>query len=551
MQHEWNEESIDHRNALLFAMGAREDQVKKPVIGIINSWNEMSPCHFHFKEIIGLIKNEIEFRGGFPRELPVLGICDGICSNTQGDRYTLPSRDLVSMEVETVARLNQLDGMILLSTSDKIVPGMLMAIMRLDIPAVMLTGGYMEPGYVDGKMLTITHTKQAYAAYKAGDISYEKYKEIVRNVCPTSGACPMMGTANTMCAVAEILGFSPEGNATVHAGSDKWKDMAKIASSKIVELVKQEVRPSDIINKNNFLNSIRYVMATCGSTNTLLHIPTIARQAGIEISVEEFDRISEEIPVLAAIFPSHPSFTMKDLDEAGGISAVCRELALGGKLDITTNGLFINMADRIEKAKSINVNREVIHSISNPIHNKGGLAILRGNIAPDSAIVKYAAVDPSALIFSGPAKVYDSQNESWKAILRDEIVPGDVVVIKYEGPKGAPGMPHLETFMAAVLGKGMGAKIALITDGRFSGATGGLAIGHVCPEAYEGGNIALIQNGDIIDINIPSRTINARVSDQEFANRRKSWKPLEKPSEGWLSIYKKYCSRADLGASIL
>ena len=548
MKFVWNEESLDHRNALLYAMGVTEQEVERPIIGIVNAWNEMNPGHYHFKDIIGDIKKAIYEAGGFARELPVIGICDGMCSNTPGDRYTLPSRDLCAMDVETVAALNQVDGMMLLGTCDKIVPGMLMGLLHLDIPAVMMTGGYMTPGKLNGRSLTITNTKQGYAAYRAGNITREEYKKIVRNVCPTPGACPMMGTAQTMCAIAEVLGFTPEGNATVRAGSDEWKAMAKKVGTKIMELVKADIHPSSIVTRDSFYNAIRYVMATCGSTNTLLHIPTIAKQAGINITPDEFDRISREVPVLNKIYPSHDTYTMEDLDRAGGIGAVCKELALAGKLDMDTKGEFVSMRERVDHAE--NHDAEVIRPVQTPFHDQGGLAILHGNIA-DSAIVKFSAVDAEALVFTGPARVYDSQDEAWENMLHDDIHAGDVAVIRYEGPRGAPGMPHMETFMAAVLGKGMGKQIALVSDGRFSGATGGLAIGHVCPEAYDGGIIALIQDGDIIDIDIPARKLHLRVSEDELKKRRETWRRVEKPAEGWLKLYRKNVSPSDQGATVL
>ncbi len=548
MKYKWSEESMDHRNALLYATGVSKDDVKKPIIGIINGWNEMNPGHFHFKEAVEIIKKEIYEKGCLPRELPALGICDGICSNTPGDRYTLPSRDLVSMEVETLAELNQLDGMILLSTSDKIVPGMMMGLFRVNIPSVMFTGGYMTPGCFKGRPLTITNTKQAYAAYMEGSMPREDYKEIVANVCPTPGACPMMGTANTMCAMADILGLSPCGNATVSATSQKWKDLAKEAAAKIVELTVSNTCPRDIVKKENFENAIKYAMATGASTNTFLHIPAIANQLGIKIDINEFDRISKEIPTLLSIYPSHPTYTMVDFDEAGGIDAVCLELAKAGKLDLDAKGQFLSMKERVEKAK--NTNTDVIHTADSPINEEGGLAVLKGNIS-DTAIVKFSAVDPKVWHFSGPARVYESQDDAWKAAIDSEIKEGDVVIVRYEGPKGSPGMPHIETFMAAILGKGLGDKVALITDGRFSGATGGLAIGHVTPEAYEGGNIALIENGDIIDIDILSRSIVLKVSDEELARRRENFKPIIKPAIGWLTLYRENCSTSEHGATTL
>ena len=544
----WNEESIDHRNALLYAMGVSAEKAKRPVIGIVNSWNEMNPGHFHFKDVVQEIKDEIDQAGGLARELPVMGICDGICSNTPGDRYTLPSRDLLAAEVETTAELNMLDGMILLGSCDKVIPGMLMGIMRVNIPAVMFTGGYMEPGSHHGKMITLTHQKQAYAAYIAGDMSREDYKDVVSNACPTPGICPFMGTANTMCAAAEILGFSPDGNAGVKAQSPEWHEMARQAGRKIVQLVKEEIRPLNVINETNFENLVRYMMATGGSTNSILHIPAIARQAGINISVEFFDQISRDVPVISAIYPNHKAYTMVEFEQAGGLGAVMKELAEADKINVNARGMFGTIADKI--ATSENKNQEVIREVKNPINPQGGLAVLKGNLATESAIVKFSAVDSEAWKFTGPAKVYDSQDDAWQAILKDEIVAGDVVIIRYEGPKGSPGMPHMETFMAAVLGKGLGTKIALVSDGRFSGATGGLAIGHVAPEAYEGGNIALIENGDIVEIDIEQRKLTVNVSDEEFAERKQRWARVEKKSSGWLKLYKQSTSSADQGATI-
>lgn len=497
MIREWNEESLDHRNALLYAMGISEEDAKRPVIGLVNSWNEMNPGHFPFdKTVIQEMKDEIYKAGGLALELPVTGICDGICSNTPGDRYTLPARDLVSSEVEMVAELNMLEGMVIMATCDKVVPGMLMGAFRVNIPTTMLTGGYMAAGCYEDRMLTLTHTKQAYAAYVEGDMSREEYKAIVRHACPTPGACPFMGTANTMCAMAEILGFSPHGNASVRSQSEKWHQMAREAARKVVEAVKEEKRPSDFVTQKSLENVVRYMMATGGSTNSLLHIPALARQMGFDITPETFDAISREVPLISTIYPNHPVYTMEEFDRAGG------------------------------------------------------LAVLHGNIGTDSAIVKFSAVAESAWIFDGPAKCYDSQDDAWHAILKDEIEAGDVVVIRYEGPKGSPGMPHMETFMAAVLGKGLGEKLALVSDGRFSGATGGLAIGHVSPEAYEGGNLALIQDGDMIHIDIRARKLTVDVSEEEFERRRKDWKPVEKPAMGWLKLYKNNCTSAHRGATI-
>ena len=549
MIREWNEESLDHRNALLYAMGISEEDAKRPVIGLVNSWNEMNPGHFPFdKTVIQEMKDEIYKAGGLALELPVTGICDGICSNTPGDRYTLPARDLVSSEVEMVAELNMLEGMVIMATCDKVVPGMLMGAFRVNIPTTMLTGGYMAAGCYEDRMLTLTHTKQAYAAYVEGDMSREEYKAIVRHACPTPGACPFMGTANTMCAMAEILGFSPHGNASVRSQSEKWHQMAREAARKVVEAVKEEKRPSDFVTQKILENVVRYMMATGGSTNSLLHIPALARQMGFDITPETFDAISREVPLISTIYPNHPVYTMEEFDRAGGLGAVVKEMVKAGKIDADADGMFGTIRQKAELAE--NMDTDVIHPVAEPISEQGGLAVLHGNIGTDSAIVKFSAVAESAWIFDGPAKCYDSQDDAWHAILKDEIEAGDVVVIRYEGPKGSPGMPHMETFMAAVLGKGLGEKLALVSDGRFSGATGGLAIGHVSPEAYEGGNLALIQDGDMIHIDIRARKLTVDVSEEEFERRRKDWKPVEKPAMGWLKLYKNNCTSAHRGATI-
>lgn len=550
MIREWNEESLDHRNALLYAMGVSEEDAKRPIIGLVNTWNEMNPGHFPFdKALIAEMKDEIYKAGGLGVELPITGICDGMCSNTPGDRYTLPTRDLVSSEVETVAELNMLEGMVIMATCDKVVPGMLMGAVRVNIPTIMFTGGYMAAGHrADGSMITLTHTKQAYAAYIEGSITREEYKDVVRHACPTPGACPFMGTANTMCAMAEVLGFTPHGNASCRSQTPKWHELARQAARQVMVAWKHEIRPRDILSQSGFENVVRYMMATGGSTNSMLHIPALARQAHYDITPETFDKISREIPVLSTIYPNHPTYTMEEFEAAGGLGAVIKELAAAGKIDTSAKGMFGTIGEKAALAE--NKNHDVIHTVADPIHEQGGLAVLHGNIGTDSAIVKFSAVDPAVWKFSGPAKCYDSQDDAWHAILRDEIVAGDVVIIRYEGPKGSPGMPHMETFMAAVLGKGLGDKIALVSDGRFSGATGGLAIGHVSPEAYEGGNLALIHNGDMVYINIEARTLNLDVSEEELARRKADWKPVVKPATGWLQLYRKHCTSAHRGATV-
>ncbi len=550
LHYAWNEESLDHRNALLYAMGISKEDAVRPVIGLINTWNEMNPGHFPFdRGLIREMKDEIYAAGGLALELPVSGICDGICSNTPGDRYTLPARDLVSSEVETVAELNCLEGMIIMATCDKVVPGMIMGALRVNIPTVMFTGGYMAAGRTStGRMITLTHGKQAYAAYVEGSMTRDEYKEVIENSCPSPGACPFMGTALTMCGMAEMLGLSPHGNASVRSQSGVWHTMARQAAGKVMEAWEKNERPRDFISQESFENVIRYMMATGGSTNSILHVPAIASQMGCEITPDTFDRLSREIPVLNAIYPNHPGYTMEEFDAAGGLPAVVKELIRGGKLNPDSKGLFGTLGDKAALAKE--VNHEIIHPVDDPIHEQGGLAVLRGNIGTDSAVVKFSAVSEDARKFTGPAKCYDSQDDAWNALLKDEIKAGEVVVIRYEGPKGSPGMPHMETFMAAVLGKKMGHTLALVSDGRFSGATGGLAVGHVSPEAYEGGPIALIQDGDVIHIDIEARTLVLDVSEEELARRRENWKPVVKPASGWLKLYRDHCTSAHRGATL-
>jgi dihydroxy-acid dehydratase len=542
----FSEEAIDHRKALLFPMGFAEKDMERPLIGVINPWNELNPGQFHFKSVIGIVKTSIYNSGGLPLEIPITGICDGICSNTPGDRYTLPSRDLVSAEIESMVEGNQLDAIVFLGSCDKVVPGILMAVNRLNLPSLIFTGGYMQPGFLNEKMITVTHIKQAYASYKSNFIDRGTYKAIVRNACPSTGACPFMGTANTMCAVAEVLGLTLPGNASLAANSKDWNEMAKKIGPTIIRLIKEDWRPREKITIESYLNVIRYLMAVGGSTNSILHLPAIAKQAGHFIDIDLFDKISKQIPLLTTIYPNHDLYTMVELDKAGGIRAVLKELSEKLDLDVATiNG---TLRDNLIGAK--NFNQDIIHPLTDPLNKEGGLAILKGNLAPDGSIVKYSAVKQKMLKHVGQARVYNSETEGWKALLNDEIKAGDVVIIRYEGPKGSPGMPHLETFMAALCGKKLDEKVALVTDGRFSGATRGPAIGHVSPEAYEGGVIALVEDGDIIKIDISERKLEIMLSPADIEIRRKKWKPVQKPSKGWLNLYKRLTTSASEGATI-
>ena len=535
--------------ALYRAAGVDGKDFGKPIIAIANSFDEFLPGHVHLNKVGRLISDAIKEAGGIPREFNTMAVDDGIAMGHTGMLYSLPSRDIIADTVEYQVNAHCADALICIPNCDKIVPGMLMGAVRVDIPTVMFTGGYMAAGHrSDGRMITLTHTKQAYAAYVEGSITREEYKDVVRHACPTPGACPFKGTAQTMCGMAEIMGLAPNGNASSRRQSEKWHELARQAARQVMYAWEHEIRPSDILSQSSFENVVRYMMATGGSTNSLLHIPALARQADFDITPETFDAISREVPLLSTIYPNHPTYTMEDFDAAGGIGAVVKELAAAGKIDTDAKGMFGTIGDKAARAE--NKNHDVIHTVAEPIYEHGGLAVLHGNIGTDSSIVKFSAVDPAAWKFSGPAKCYDSQDDAWHAILKDEIVAGDVVIIRYEGPKGAPGMPHMETFMAAVLGKGLGSQIALVSDGRFSGATGGLAIGHVSPEAYEGGNLALIRDGDMVYIDIEARTLNVDVSEEEFARRKESWKPVIKPATGWLQLFRKQCTSAHRGATV-
>lgn len=544
----WNEQADEERKALFFGMGITEEEAGRPIIGIINTWNEMNPGHYHFKEVIPIIKEAVRSRGGLPLELTAQGICDGMCTNTSGDRYTLPTRDLIAAEVQTLGDLNRLDGMILIGSCDKVVPGMVLGAVMADIPAIVLTGGYMQPGYVDGEIVTIGSAKKVYSSYKSGTITSEKYQEILRACCPTPGACPFMGTANTMCAMAELLGLSPHGNASVAAQSEEWHNMAQACGLRIMDIVREDVKPSDILSQASFDNVVKYCMATGGSSNSMLHVPVIAKQAGFHLEPEDFDRISRETPLISTIYPNNKNICMLEFDKAGGLPAVVKELLTAGLFDGTVKGIFGTIAEKAAQAE--NLDPEVIHPVSGAIYAEGGLAVLHGNIGTQSSIVKFSAVAEEALHFCGKARIFDSDEAAYQAVMEDKIEKGDVLVVRYEGPKGAPGMPHLSSLMGVVIGKGLGPYVALVTDGRFSGSTSGLAIGHVSPEAYIGGNIALLRDGDIIEINVKDRTMQAKVSDQEFEQRRKNFVPKEKQAKGWLKLWKEQTSSAHEGASV-
>jgi len=539
-------ESIAHRVALLRAEGFGREATSRPMIAVFNSWNEANPGHFHLNGVAQAVKDGIWSAGGLPLEMPVTGICDGMCSNHPGDRYTLPSRDLLAAEIETMAEGNWVDGIAMLGTCDKVVPGMLQAAARLDLPSIMVTGGYMQPGDFHGEMVTISATKEKYPALLDGRLTQEEYDHLVDVACPGAGACPFMGTANTMCALAEALGLSLPGNSTVSATDGRLLRLAREAGERVVAMVREGVTARRMINSHGIENAIRAQMAFGGSTNAIMHLLAIAREADVRLSLEDFDRLSRETPYLCRIFPSGP-LTLADFDQAGGLPALMRELMplLHGDQPTVTGR---SVSENVERA--VRRRAGVISSLEVPLAREGGLAVLRGNLAPDGAVVKHAAVKPEMLRHRGPAVVFDGEADGWKALLEGKIRSGSVVVIRYEGPRGAPGMPHLETFMASLCGKGLDESVALVTDGRFSGATKGPAVGHVSPEAYVGGPLAAVQDGDIIEIDIKSRRITLEVDEGELRRRLATVRHPEKPAPGWLGVYRRLASSASEGAML-
>lgn len=522
-----------HR-ALLKSMGLLDNDMKKPFIGIVNSYTNLVPGHIHLKIIAEAVKEGILAAGGQPFEFNTIAVCDGIAMGHEGMRYSLPSREIIADCVEIMMQAHRLDGMVLVTNCDKITPGMLMAAARIDVPAIVVTGGPMATGHLDGKKLTYSSVPEALGQVVAGKIEECELTRIENAACPGCGSCAGMFTANTMACLTEALGMSLPYCATALANSAKKLRIAKESGEQIVNLVKKNVKPSDILTREAFQNAISVDMALGGSTNTVLHLPAIAKEAGFTLPLSLFDETSRKIPHLAGMIPS-ASNTMEDLDAAGGVPAVMKELKSLLNLNLqTVSGKTVK--DNIKDAAVID--NEVIHPLMNPVHKEGGIAILTGNLAPKGAVIKTAGVSPKMLKHNGPAKIYDSEKEAITAIRAKEVVPGDVVVIRYEGPRGGPGMPEMLFPTATIAGMGLSESVALITDGRFSGATRGPCIGHVAPEAFEGGPIAVLKNGDKITIDIPNRVLKVELSDKELKQRLSEWKPRKpKVTKGILSRY--------------
>ncbi len=539
-------ERTPHRS-LFKAMGYIDEEIRRPLIGIACAWNEIIPGHIHLRQIAEAVKAGVRMAGGTPIEFGVIGVCDGIAMGHEGMKYSLPSREIIADSIEIMAQAHRFDGLVLVGSCDKIVPGMLMAMARLDIPAILIAGGPMLPGKYKGKLIDFKNAYEAIGEYKTGRITLEELKEIEEKACPTCGSCAGMFTANTMNCLAEALGVAPPGNGTIPAVYAERIRLAKYVGMLIVKLVEKNITPSKILTREAFLDAIAVDLALGGSTNTVLHLPAIAREAGVDLTLDDFDELSEKVPTLCKLSPAGPYFVL-DLYEAGGVLAVMKELDKLGL--IHKDRLTVTMKTVRELLEGVTVlRRDVIRSVENPWSPRGSIMILKGTLAPRGAVIKIGAIPEHLRYFEGTAKVFNCEEDAVKAILDGKIVPGDVVVIRYEGPKGGPGMREMLAATAAVAGMGLAESVALITDGRFSGATRGLAIGHVSPEAAEGGPIAIVRDGDRIRIDLKNKKLDLLLPPEEIEKRLKEWKPPKpKVSKGYLLRYSRAVSSADKGA---
>ena len=535
-----------HRS-LFNALGLTEEELDRPLIGVVSSYNEIVPGHMNLDKITEAVKLGVAMAGGTPIMVPAIAVCDGIAMGHIGMKYSLVTRDLIADSTEALAMAHQFDGLVMIPNCDKNVPGLLMAAARVNVPTVFVSGGPMLAGHVKGSKTSLSSMFEAVGSYAAGKMNDEDICEFENKACPTCGSCSGMYTANSMNCMTEVLGMGLRGNGTIPAVYSERIRLAKHAGMKVMELLKNNVRPSDIMTKKAFLNCLTVDMALGCSTNTMLHLPAIAHEAGVELNMDIANEISAKTPNLCHLAPAGPTY-MEDLNEAGGVYAVMNELSKKGLLyedQITVTGKTVG-----ENIKDVhNLNPEVIRPIDNPYMAQGGIAVLKGNIAPDTGIVKQSAVVPEMMVHEGPARVFDCEEDAIKAIKGGDIVPGDVVVIRYEGPKGGPGMREMLNPTSAIAGMGLGDSVALITDGRFSGASRGASIGHVSPEAAVGGPIALIEEGDIIKIDIPNNSLNVDVSDEELAKRKEKWQPREpKITDGYLRRYAALVTSGNRGA---
>ena len=535
------------QRSLMRALGLTEEEMKKPLVGIVSSYNEIVPGHMNLDKITEAVKMGVAMAGGTPIVFPAIAVCDGIAMGHIGMKYSLVTRDLIADSTECMAMAHQFDALVCIPNCDKNVPGLLMAAARVNVPTVFVSGGPMLAGHVKGEKRSLSSMFEAVGSYAAGTMTEEDVYDFECNACPTCGSCSGMYTANSMNCLTEVLGMGLKGNGTIPAVYSERLRLAKRAGMQVMELLKQDIRPRDIMTKEAFLNALTVDMALGCSTNSMLHLPAIAHEAGVELNPEMANAISEKTPNLCHLAPAGYHY-IEELNEAGGVYAVMNEL---NKLNLLhTECMTVTGKTVGENIKGcVNKNPDIIRPVENPYSKTGGIAVLKGNLAPDTAVVKRSAVVPEMQVHEGPARVFDCEEDAIEAIRGGKIVAGDVVVIRYEGPKGGPGMREMLNPTSAIAGMGLGSSVALITDGRFSGASRGASIGHVSPEAAEGGPIALVEEGDLIRINIPEHTLEVVVSDEELARRKAAWTPREpKVTTGYLKRYAKMVSSANKGA---
>lgn len=538
-------QNAPHR-ALYHALGLTEEEIQRPLIGIVSSYNEIVPGHMNLDKIVEAVRLGVAMAGGTPIVFPAIAVCDGIAMGHTGMKYSLVTRDLIADSTEAMAMAHGFDGLVMVPNCDKNVPGLLMAAARLNIPAVFVSGGPMLAGHIDGGRASFSTISEAVGRYNAGSITEEKLKEYECKTCPTCGSCSGMYTANSMNCLTEALGMGLKGNGTIPAVYSERIKLAKHAGMAVMELVRRNIRPRDIMTKEAFMNALTVDMALGCSTNSMLHLPAIAHECGIDISLDKANDISAKTPNLCHLAPAGKTY-VEDLNEAGGVYAVMNELSKKGLINldcmtVSTHTVGENIKD------CVNLNHDVIRPIDSPYSETGGIAVLRGNLAPEGCVVKRSAVLPEMLVHEGPARVFDCEEDAQAAINAGSIKPGDVVVIRHEGPKGGPGMREMLNPTSAIMGMGLGNSVALITDGRFSGATRGACVGHITPEAASGGPIGVIKEGDIIRIDIPGNTISLMISDEELAERMDNFVPKTKELTGYLKRYAKLVSGGAYGA---
>ena len=538
-------QNAPHR-ALYHALGLTEEEIQRPLIGIVSSYNEIVPGHMNLDKIVEAVRLGVAMAGGTPIVFPAIAVCDGIAMGHTGMKYSLVTRDLIADSTEAMAMAHGFDGLVMVPNCDKNVPGLLMAAARLNIPTVFVSGGPMLAGHIDGGRASFSTISEAVGRYNAGSITEEKLKEYECKTCPTCGSCSGMYTANSMNCLTEALGMGLKGNGTIPAVHSERIKLAKHAGMAVMELVRRNIRPRDIMTKEAFINALTVDMALGCSTNSMLHLPAIAHECGIDISLDKANDISAKTPNLCHLAPAGKTY-VEDLNEAGGVYAVMNELSKKGLINldcmtVSTHTVGENIKD------CVNLNHDVIRPIDSPYSETGGIAVLRGNLAPEGCVVKRSAVLPEMLVHEGPARVFDCEEDAQAAINAGSIKPGDVVVIRYEGPKGGPGMREMLNPTSAIMGMGLGNSVALITDGRFSGATRGACVGHITPEAASGGPIGVIKEGDIIRIDIPGNTISLMISDEELAERMDNFVPKTKELTGYLKRYAKLVSGGAYGA---